>query len=58
MIALIFGFAAIGIGFTGFTQKGISVTSSAQLNGTPGKIIGTLSILMGLAILSLPYLLT
>ena len=40
----------IVLGIKGFTSSGIPLTKNVSLNGTRGKIVGTLCILAGLAV--------
>lgn len=44
------------LGLAGFTRKGLPLTSRRRLIGTRGKLVGGLSLTVGLAVVVLAYL--
>ena len=48
---MIVSIALIGIGIKGFTPSGLQLSKNTTLNGTAGKVVGTLCILFGLALI-------
>jgi hypothetical protein len=49
LLLIAIGVGALGIGIKGFTAEGLPVGHATSLRGLPGKLVGVLCFLIGLA---------
>lgn len=54
LVAVMIGLIVIGI--KGFTKSGLKLTQTTTLSGTPGKVVGTICIVLGIGLIPLFFL--
>lgn len=56
IIPVFAGVVALLVGLKGFSEEGLQLTTKKRLNGTPGRVVGTICVIIAIAFFGLAAL--